>query len=63
MEINEIFYRDSKKRCKKYSNEKLIMKALHTLLYDVDNLQPIYQQNDGNIKALQEELSERINKE
>lgn len=63
--IDKIYYKNSKKRCKKLSNEKLIMETLHTLLNDVNDLKDRYlHHKDSSItEALKDELRNRINKE
>lgn len=65
MDIDKIFYKDSKKKFKKYSNEKLIMEALYTLLNDVNELKDYYKhnKNSGITAALKDELNDRINKD
>ncbi len=62
--LDKIHYRDSKKRFKKYSNEKLIIETLHTLLNDMDELKlhHIYMyKKDASNEALKDELRHRIN--
>lgn len=60
--IDKIFYKDSKKKFKKYSNEKLIMKALCTLLDDINELKDLYIHFKDNprTEALKDELYQRI---
>lgn len=61
--IDTIFYKDSKKRYNKFSNEQLIMEALHTLLNDMDKLKShhIYMYKKCSInEALKDILRDRI---
>jgi len=63
--IDKVSYRDSKKKFKKLSNEKLIMEALDTLLSDVSELLKktvFFGKTDVSTQALKEELRERIQK-
>lgn len=61
--VDKIFYKDSKKKFKKYSDLQLIMYVLYDILGDMDDLKPIYRQNSGSTQALQEELIDRIDKD
>ncbi len=64
--IDKISYRDSKKKFKKLSNEKLIMEALKTLLNDVSELinkTVFFGRTSVTTQALKEELQIRVQKE
>ena len=61
--INNIFYKDSRKKLKKYTNTALIMEALHTLLNDVNELKAgvaSAHRDSAITQALKDELQTRI---
>ena len=61
--IDKIYYKDSKRKFKKFSNDKLIMKALYTLLNDVNQLKAIVPSSYSNVvstEALKDVISDRI---
>ena len=64
-DIGRTFYKDSLKKCKKLSNEQLIMLALLTLLDDVNDLRSPFDtgKNSEITKGIKTELGERIYKD
>lgn len=64
--IDKGFYNSSMKEYKKYSNEKLIMEALHTLLDDTNQLKATVAssyRNSSITEALKDELQIRVQKD
>ena len=62
--IDKVFYDDSRAKCRKCSNEELIMRALYTLLDEVNELKGSHLHKDsGIIEALKDELRMRVQKD
>jgi len=62
--IDKVFYKDSRAICRKCSNEELIMRALYTILDEVNELKGSHPHKDSSIiEALKDELRIRVQKD